>query len=190
MEAWTIIAIAVAVLAVAAIVGAAYLTWRKRRLRRRFGPEYARVVDASDSRRGAWAELREREQRREQFDIRPLRPDERSAFETRWQTVQADFVDAPASAVRRADLLIQEVMRTRGYPVEDFERRAADLSVDHPRVVEHYRAGHVIARRRLGAVGRGPGNDTEELRRAMLHYRELFDELTETVTHTSGEPRR
>ena len=155
---------------------------RTRRLREQFGPEYERTVTASDSRRDAEAELNAREERRQQFELRPLSLEERTRYSEEWQPVQAQFVDDPAGAVVRADSLIQSVMADRGYPTEEFEQRAADLSVDHPRVVENYRTGHQLFEKT--AAGQG---STEDLRQAMRAYRALFNELvTTTTTPTPG----
>lgn len=168
---WVVIAVA-AVIVVIAVVASALRTKRTRALQERFGPEYDRVAADAPSRREAESELREREKRREELDIRPLEQSDRDRFRNRWQDVQAEFVDDPADAVVHADALIQEVMRARGYPVDDFETRSSDLSVDHPDVVEYYRAAHGIA------VAQDRGNaGTEELRHAVQHYRRLFDEL-------------
>lgn len=170
---WILIVIGAAVVA-GAVVAAALRTRQSRGLRERFGPEYDRVAADAPSRREAEAELREREQRHEQFDLRPLDHSDRDRFRTRWEDVQARFVDDPPGAVNDADGLIQEVMRARGYPVDDFDARAADLSVDHPAVVENYRSAHGIA------VAHERGNaGTEELRHAIRHYRALFDSLVE-----------
>jgi FtsZ-interacting cell division protein ZipA len=171
---WVVIAIAAAIV-VLGIVWAALRTRRSQQLRTRFGPEYDRVAADAPSRRQAEAELRDREQRREQFDIRPLSAEQRERYSAKWQEIQAEFVDDPARSVARADSLIQTVMRERGYPVDDFDTRAGDLSVDHPDVVENYRAGHGIA----VAHERGKAG-TEELRRAVQHYRALFEELLGT----------
>jgi hypothetical protein len=167
--------IIVAVVVVAVIAIAAY-AWSKRRqsehLRERFGPEYDHTVEEEGDRAKAEAELAKREKRVEKLDIRPLEPSARMGFIERWKEVQARFVDDPPRAVAFADALLAEVMSARGYPVDDFEQRAGDVSVDHPRVVEHYRAGHDIAMRHA----RGDAS-TEDLRRAMIHYRALFDDL-------------
>jgi hypothetical protein len=179
---WVVIVV-VAAIVVLGVVAAATRTRRSRDLQERFGPEYDRVAADAPTKREAESELREREKRREQFDIRPLGARDRDHFGSRWQDIQAEFVDDPPRAVGNADRLIQEVMRTRGYPVDDFETRAADLSVDHPRVVESYRSAHGIA------VAHQRGNaGTEELRHAVQHYRELFDELVET--HQTTEAAR
>lgn len=171
---WVIVVVAVAVVALGVLL-AALRTRRTRGLQERFGSEYDRVAADAPTRREAEAELRERERRLEQYDIEPLDRTERDRFRTRWNEIQAEFVDDPASAVLRADALIQQVMVVRGYPMEDFEARAADLSVDHGDVVERYRAGHGIA----VAYERGDAG-TEELRQAMKQYRELFSALVES----------
>ena len=161
---------------VVVVIAAAALFARNRRtkgLRSRFGPEYDRAVEARGGRGKAEADLHKLEKRVQKLDIRPLQPAERDRFATSWREVQSNFVDDPASAVNRADTLLGDVMSTRGYPVGDFDQRAADVSVDHPLVVEHYRAAHDIAvRHRLGQA------TTEDLRQAMIHYRSLFDDLT------------
>jgi hypothetical protein len=167
--------IAVAVLiAVALVVWAAMRANRTKKLHRQFGSEYDRVASDAPTKREAESELLERQRRREQFDIRPLSKDEREVYRSRWLAIQAEFVDDPSASVAKADSLIQNVMRARGYPVDDFETRAGDLSVDHPDVVENYRAGHGIA----VAHERGKAG-TEELRKAVQHYRALFEELVE-----------
>jgi hypothetical protein len=168
------IAIAVAVVVVAGI--AIWLFARKRRterLRTKFGgPEYTRAVNEGGSRRQAEARLDKRADRVESLHIRPLGPGDRARFVESWRRVQARFVDSPGGAVTEADQLLGDVMSTRGYPVSDFEQRAADISVDYPLVLENYRSAHEIAIRQT----RGQAS-TEELRQAMIHYRTLFDEL-------------
>jgi hypothetical protein len=172
------IAIAVALIVVAGI--AIWISIRKRRterLRTQFGgAEYTRAVKESGSRRQAEAVLDERAERVEKLHIRPLAPGDRARFVESWARVQARFVDGPGSAVTDADQLLGDVMSTRGYPVSDFEQRAADISVDHPLVLENYRAAHQSALRQT----RGQAS-TEDLRQAMIHYRTLFEELV-------GEP--
>jgi hypothetical protein len=170
---WFVIVVAAALVA-AAIVWAAAKSRRTKGLQGRFGPEYDRVAADAPSRREAEAELRERERRRDELDIRPLDPEARERYRARWQEVQARFVDDPEGSVAAADSMIQNVMRERGYPVEDFDTRAADLSVDHSDVVENYRAGHAIA----VAHDRGKAG-TDDLRTAIRHYRVLFAELVE-----------
>jgi len=169
--AWVLVAIAAGIL-VALIVWQALKAQRSRGLKQRFGPEYDRTVERSDSRGDAETELEARKQRRDQLDIRPLSSAARERYRAAWRRVQARFVDDPTGAVQQSDTLIQSVMRERGYPVEDFEQRAADVSVDHPNVVENYRAG-----RRLAG-----SEDTENQRQAMVHHRALFDELVEETT--------
>jgi hypothetical protein len=165
------------------VVGiAALLFLRKRRtagLRSKFGgAEYARAVKEDGSRRHAEAGLEKRTERVESFHVRPLAPGDRARFEDSWRRIQARFVDGPASAVTEADQLLGDVMSTRGYPVSDFEQRAADISVDHPLVIENYRTAHGIALRQMKGQA-----STEELRQAMIHYRTLFEELV-------SEPKR
>jgi hypothetical protein len=174
MDTWVWVAIAAAAAIVLLAVWAVFRARRSRGLKERFGPEYDRVAADAPTRREAEAELRERAQRREELEIRPLDSAARDRYRTEWQDVQARFVDDPGDAVADADRLIQAVMRERGYPVDDFDTRAADLSVDHPDVVERYRAAHGIA------VAHERGNaSTEDLRHAVRHYRALFLALTE-----------
>jgi hypothetical protein len=164
----------VAVLVILAAV-AAYFYSQKRRsqlLRRRFGPEYDRVVKEEKNVRQAEGVLEFRKEARETLDIRPLSGADQNAFSSRWNAVQRQFVDDPPAAVLKADQLVSEVMKARGYPVATFEKRAEIVSVDYPVIVQNYRAAHDIALRQ----GRGEAS-TEDLRRAMVHYRSLFDEL-------------
>jgi len=167
-----IIVLVVAVIVVAAIVSLILRKRRSEKLRQRFGPEYDRVVKQQGDPKKAEGVLEFREKRREKFKIRPLSASDKSSFEYRWNEVQRQFVDDPRGAVTLADSLITDVMQTRGYPMGDFEQRAADISVDHPVVVDNYRAGREIALRH----SRGQAS-TEDLRQAMVHYRTLFDEL-------------
>jgi hypothetical protein len=164
---WALVAVGV-IIVVALVVWQAMKAKRTRTLQGRFGPEYDRTVERADGRRDAEADLAARAKRRDELDIRPLPSASRDRYVEEWQHVQARFVDDPRGAVQEADSLIQSVMRERGYPVDDFEQRAADISVDHPQVVENYRNGHRLAT-----------GDTEEQRQAMVHYRALFDELVE-----------
>ena len=146
---------------------------RTERLRDRFGDaEYARAVQEGGNRRRGETGLEKRTKRVEAFQVRPLTPGDRARFLESWRGVQVRFVDSPAGAVTEADQLLGDVMSTRGYPVSDFEQRAADISVDHPLVLRNYRAAHDIALRQK----KGQAN-TEDLRQAMVHYRTLFDEL-------------
>jgi len=166
--------IAVVVMLVAGI--AILLSIRKRRtkrLRTQFGgAEYTRTVKEGGSRQKAEAVLDQRADRVESLHIQPLSPGDRARFVESWRMVQARFVDGPGGAVTEADQLLGDVMSTRGYPVSDFEQRAADISVDYPLVLENYRSAHEIAVRQT----RGQAS-TEELRQAMIHYRTLFGEL-------------
>ena len=177
-----LIAYTVAALLVIVVAVALYVRKRKHttaELRQRFGPEYDRVVRQHGSERKAEAKLADRETRVEMLKIRDLDLAEREGYLSRWQAVQSRFVDYPKGAVTEADELVCSLMQTRGYPVTDFDQRAADVSVDHPRVVENYRSAHAIALR----LGRGEAS-TEDLRTAMIHYRSLFDELVQAQTST------
>jgi hypothetical protein len=170
----------VIVLAAAVILIIALVAWfyvRKRRgttadLRQKFGPEYDRAVLTHGSERKAEAKLADREERVEKLNIRDLDLGERERFSKQWESLQSRFVDSPKGAVAEADDLVSSVMKARGYPLSDFDQRAADISVDHPRVVENYRSAHGIALR----VGKDQAT-TEDLRTAMIHYRSLFEDL-------------
>jgi len=180
-----LIALAVAVVLLIVVGIALYMRKRKNTttgLRDRFGPEYDRAVLQHGSERKAEAKLADRETRVEKLKIRDLDLTERERYLAQWQAVQSRFVDYPKGAVTEADELVCSLMQTRGYPVTDFDQRAADISVDHPRVVENYRLAHDIALR----LGRGEAS-TEDMRTAMIHYRSLFDELVQAPT--SGEKR-
>ena len=173
------------VLAAVVILLIAVLAWlyvRKRRsttanLRQKFGPEYDRAVQTHGSERKAEATLVDREKRVEKLNLRDLDPMERERFVKRWDSIQSRFVDSPKGAVTEADDLVSSLMKTRGYPMSDFDQRAADISVDHSRVVENYRSAHEIALR----VGKDAAT-TEDLRTAMIHYRLLFEELAQPTT--------
>ncbi|MGA9497390.1 MAG: hypothetical protein WA718_00475 [Terriglobales bacterium] len=176
MDPKLIIFAAVAILVIAVL---AWLYSQKRRnttatLRKKFGPEYDRAVLTHGSERKAEAKLEDREKRVENLNIRDLDPIEHERFLKRWESVQSRFIDSPKGAVTEADDLVSSVMKARGYPVSDFDQRAADVSVDHPRVVENYRSAHEIALR----VGKDAAT-TEDLRTAMIHYRSLFEELVQ-----------
>jgi hypothetical protein len=145
-------------------------------LRQKFGPEYDRAVLTHGSERKAEATLEGRKERVEKLNLRDLDRAESEKFSRDWQAVQSRFVDSPKGAVAEADDLVSSVMKARGYPVADFDQRSADISVDHPRVVENYRAAHAIALR----VGKDQAT-TEDLRTAMIHYRSLFEELVQVV---------
>jgi FtsZ-interacting cell division protein ZipA len=175
----------VLVVVVALIILFGVWMWSRNRrsaeLRDRFGPEYGRAVEEYGDRSRAESELEARRQRVEHLQIRPLSTEEYNQFAREWTAVQARFVDDPAGAIQEADGLVQDLMRTRGYPMGEFEQRAADISVDHPHVVEHYRAAHNA----LPGFGKREMN-TEELRQAMVHYRALFDELLEQPSARSA----
>jgi hypothetical protein len=171
---WVLVIVVVVLLVVLGL-----LLFRQRRsaqLREGFGPEYDRALDEHGDQRAAEAELRERRDRRRSYDIKPLDESARQRYIERWKATQAKFVDQPASALTDADELLAEVMRERGYPVEDFDQQAADVSVDHPHVVESYRKAHAIHSERDAS--------TEDLRQAMVHYRALFAELLEPEHET------
>jgi len=168
------------VLIVVAILLATAIVWlyagrRKSttvKLRKKFGAEYDRAVQIHGAGRKAEEKLEDREKRVEKFKIRDIGPMERERFLKQWESVQSHFVDSPKGAVTEADDLVSALMKTRGYPVSDFDQRADDISVDHPHVIENYRAAHEIALR----VGKDEAT-TEELRMAMIYYRSLFEDL-------------
>ena len=171
-----IVLVGAVILIIAVVV---WLYARKRKsttadLRQKFGPEYERAVLTHGSERKAEAKLADREKRVEKLNIRDLDSMERERFSKRWEAVQSRFVDSPKGAVAEADDLVSSVMKARGYPLSDFDQRADDISVDHPRVMENYRSAHEIALR----VGKEQAS-TEELRTAMIHYRGLFEELVQ-----------
>jgi hypothetical protein len=181
---WILI-VAAAVLIVAMVAWGMMKRKQTKQLQSQFGPEYERTVEAADNKKTAESELAARRERREQLDIRPLSSAARERYVHQWQIVQVQFVDNPSGAVATADQLIQSAMADRGYPVEDFETRAADVSVDHPDVVENYRQGHRLAQK--SADG---DRSTEDLRQAMRHYRVLFDDLVEpTVDEPTARER-
>jgi hypothetical protein len=183
MWGWIVVAV-LAVLLLGALAWIAYARNRSARLKRTFGPEYDRTVRSEDSRTRAESELAERARRRKQLEIRDLPPEVRQRYLVAWRGTQAKFVDEPGEAVDEADGLVTNVMRDRGYPMEDFEQRAADVSVDHPVVVENYRTAHAI-----WTANREGRADTEQLRQAFVHYRSLFEDLR-GVTEQQQEPRR
>jgi hypothetical protein len=169
--------VALIILIAALAAGCAVVAWylqsqRTRHFRERFGPEYDRIRSSAPNARAAEAELASREKRVEKFNIRPLTPEERTRSTEVWGHVQTLFVDDPKGAIAEGDRLVNDVMLARGYPVAAFEQRASDISVDHPLVVEHYRAARAIADRQA------KGNaSTEDLRQAVIHYRALFEDL-------------
>jgi hypothetical protein len=172
MSTGTIVAVIVVIVVVAAVAVAVISQARRRRLRGRFGPEYDRVVEESDSRRQAESELTQRERRVKDLDIRPLDPASRARYADEWTAIQEQFVDRPQEAVTEAQQLIVKVMTERGYPTEQEDQVLADLSVEYARTLSHYRAASDInAQAALGTAS------TEDLRQAMIHYRVLFQDL-------------
>jgi hypothetical protein len=170
---WIVIGVIVAIV-VLGVVFSALRTRRSRSLQDQFGREYDRTVDKAGGRREAERELAERQKRHDELELKPLSQDARDSYLQQWQVTQGRFVDDPTGAVSEADDLVQRVMRDRGYPVDDFEQRAADISVEHPELVEKYRTANGIAR----ASERGEAS-TEDLRHSVRHYRALFVELLE-----------
>jgi hypothetical protein len=178
------IVIIVVVLLVAA---AAFFLYQRRRsgeLQQRFGPEYEPTVEESGDRRSAERELRQRERRVSRLQIAPLSPESAQNYRAEWAQVQQSFVDRPAGAVADADRLVLRMMRESGYPVDDFEQRVDDVSVEHPEVAMHYREAHRIA----VAQARGDA-DTEDLRHAVTAYRHLVDALLDDSTPRSHDAR-
>ena len=163
-----------AVIVVAIIIGAFFYMRRRRSelLRKDFGPEYKRAVDQYGDEAKAEAALAARKERVRKLELRALSGEEQKRFAEAWRRTQARFVDEPSGAVTEANDLVKDVMRARGYPVGDFEQRAADVSVDHAEVVTNYRAAYEIAER-----NRSGKATTEDLRQAMVHYRSLFEDL-------------
>jgi hypothetical protein len=175
MDSTVVVLIVVVVLLLVALAGLGILLSKRKqseRLQQRFGPEYERQLSETGDRKAVESDLRKREQRRSKLDIRDLRPEERDQFEESWDSVQRGFVDDPARALNGADSLVIEIMQVRGYPVDDFDRRADDISVDHPEVVRHYRdAREVHEASAEGSV------DTEQQRHALTAYRSLVEAL-------------
>ncbi|MEU8488997.1 hypothetical protein [Streptomyces sp. NPDC048641] len=178
----TLLAIIIAVVVVVALLAVAgSLLARRRRLRERFGPEYERTIEDADSRRAGESELRAREKHHDSLDIKPLDSGARERYSRDWSNVQQEFVDRPEDAVHDADHLVTSLMRERGYPTEDFDQQLKDLSVEHGRTLEHYRAAH-----EMEAQSTEHKATTEQLRGAMVHYRALFDEL---LSNGGGQAR-
>ncbi len=172
-----LVVLAFLVIAIVALVSVANAQrQRSDMLRERFGPEYQRTVEQVGDRRKAEAELAARTKRVQEFDIHPLAPRERDQFLREWQATQARFVDDPQGAVTEADHLVVQAMQARGYPMESFDQRVADISVNHPDVVQNYRAARDIALRNEQGQA-----TTEDLRQAMVYYRDLFNDLLETT---------
>jgi hypothetical protein len=171
---WFFIAAAVLIVLTLVILAVLSVTSRRktRRLKEHFGAEYERTVDEAGDQRAAEHELVSRERKRQKLDVVALSPDAHKEFADQWRVIQRVFVDDPSGAVGEADRLVTEVMRERGYPVDDFDQRAADISVDHPDTVEHYRAAHTLyLAQETADIG------TEAQRQAFVHYRALFEQL-------------
>jgi len=176
MDTWVWIVIAaVVVVVVLAIIWSATRARRSRALQDTFGREYDRTVDNAGDRRTAERELLERQKRHDELELKPLSPEARDGYVRRWQSTQTRFVDDPKGAVAEADALVQDVMKERGYPTDDFDRRVSDISVDHPDLVEKYRTAHGIAQK----SDRGEAS-TEDMRHSVRHYRALFAVLLDT----------
>jgi FtsZ-interacting cell division protein ZipA len=175
MSAVNVILLIIAIVAIAVAAWALMERERTRKLKRQFGPEYDRVMEHEGSARRAAEVLTNRQKRVEKYPIRHLTREECDHFAARWKAVQEHFVDDPRDAVAQADSLITDAMRTRGYPMSDFEQRAEDLSVDHPGIVQDYRIAHGIAMRDAQGAA-----STEDLRKAMQSYRALFENVLDT----------
>jgi len=176
----------IVIIAVVIAAGAAFYAYQRRRsdqLQQRFGPEYERTLEQSGDRRAAERALREREQRRSKLEVQPLSAESAAQYRAEWDSLQGGFVDAPGDAVTRADRLVLRMMRESGYPVDEFDQRVDDISVDHPEVAENYRQAHRVA----VAQTRGEA-DTEDLRQAVTAYRELVAALLDH--HTTGRADR
>jgi hypothetical protein len=184
MDQPTAIAVIAALIVVLAIAWMYFRWQRTKTLRAQFGPEYDHLVHEKGNLTRAEAELAERERRVRHLPIRPLPRDVSIRYAQRWNDQQARFVDEPKAAVVEADHLVEEVMKERGYPVGEFEQRAADISVDHPHVVENYRAAHEITLREQ----RGQAS-TDDLRNAMIYYRDLFRDLLDEPELLRGTSR-
>jgi hypothetical protein len=171
----TVLLVAITVVALVAIgvmLHYAREAWRSQSLRRRFGPEYDRAIQSAGDQRAGERALAARQERRRHFELHELEPAARAEFAERWLEVQARFVDTPAESVRDADALVNELMERMGYPIEGFEQTASHVSVDHPREVEDYRAGHAVS-----VTLADDGTSTEDMRRGLMHYRSLFESL-------------
>jgi FtsZ-interacting cell division protein ZipA len=183
MATWIWVVIVIAVVAVVALVVAGSRKRRTAVLRDRFGPEYDRTVENSDGRRTAEAELRDRERRRAEFDIKPLPEAARQGYADEWLEVQERFVDEPAQATADADALVTRVMEARGYPMQNFDAQADLVSVDHPETVQDYRFAHDVRQRSENGQA-----STEDLREALLRYRALFGELLRAEGDDGADP--
>jgi hypothetical protein len=172
MQPWVWVLLVVVVIVLAAVLWAAARQRRSANLRQRFGPEYERTVESADDRQGAEQELLDRARRRDRLNIVALPEPARARYADQWRAIQERFIDDPAGSVGSAHALLDQVMAERGYPTRDFEEQADLVSVDHPRVVENYRAAYAVYRRQQDGQA-----STEDLRDALVRYRSLFDEL-------------
>ncbi|CAM4504497.1 hypothetical protein NONI108955_37465 [Nocardia ninae] len=178
MSSGVLITVIVLVVLVAVVI--ALVVWpmvRRQRLRSRFGPEYDRTVEEHDDRRAAERELAERERRHAELELRALSPEQKQLYTAQWVEVQERFIDDPVEALQSADRLLTTVMAQRGYPTENFDQQVADLSVEHAEALGHYRAAHEIATRATGSEV-----STEDRRTAIVHYRDLFQDLLNGAT--------
>jgi len=185
MTTTSLIILSVAVIVVAAVAWYLFRQRRSKKLRSHFGPEYDQAVRKFGDRPKAEDALLARQKRMEKIRVHPLSAHERERFAGQWHDVQSQFVDNPTGSIHEADRLVCDVMMARGYPMSDFEHRTEDLSVDHPQVVRNFRAAHAIALRHEKGEA-----STEDLRKALVYYRELFDELLEAHTTGAREIRR
>lgn len=184
MNIGVLVVILVVLLVIAGVAVVAGQRNRSHGLRERFGPEYERTVARTGDRRSAESELSERERHRRELDVVPLEAAARDRYREEWRATQGRFVDDPATATRDADQLVSRVMRERGYPMDDFEQRAADVSVDHPEVAENYRAAHALFEANRGGLA-----GTDDLRQAFVHYRSLFAQLLDIDEDVRKEAR-
>jgi hypothetical protein len=191
MSAWLIIVLIILVLVIVAAVLFAVRASRRKQLQNKFGPEYDRVVADADSRTEAERELRDREKRHAELELKPLSAESKAKYSVAWEEVQIQFVDAPETAVSTADELTTRLIAERGYPTGDYEDQLATLSVQHARTLEHYRDAHAISERSKGGEA-----STEDLRQALVHYRALFADLlgenpvrSEGATAPAEEPK-
>lgn len=185
METWVTVVAALIVVVIVALLVVAYQRRRRtEQLKERFGPEYDRAVTETGDRRHAESELAQRQRRRSTLDIRPLGAEARERYATAWQETQIRFVDDPSGAVGQADALVTRVMADRGYPMDDFDTRSADISVDHPDVVDNYRTAHAVS------LANDHGHaTTEDLREAMVCYRSLFERLLDDTVDLQDHRR-
>jgi FtsZ-interacting cell division protein ZipA len=184
----TLVIVIVIIVLLVAVVAAAFAYQRRRssQLENRFGPEYDRTLQQTDDRRSGERLLREREQRRSQFEVTPLSAEHAARYREEWMGIQGSFVDQPAEAVQQSDKLVVRMMRDAGYPVDDFDHRVDDISVDHPDVAQHYRDAHAVAVAQLQGTA-----DTEQLRQAVTLYRELVEALLrDNDAHDAGSSQR